>query len=84
MARDSGRILVAQKACDRCGYDSVVIDLPRDRAPEEIHTGDDCHCPECELQGTVVLHGATPASDDLEDTFDVSWIDPDTGEAWQV
>lgn len=73
------RVLVVQKSCDECGHDSVVVTLPIDRGPQEMKTGDDCHCPECELMGVVVLHGATPSSDDVEETFDIQWIDPETG-----
>jgi hypothetical protein len=78
------RVLVAEKLCDECGCDSVVITLPSDRGPQEIKTGDVCYCPECELVGTVVLHGATPSSDDIEDTFDVAWINPETGGDYRV
>ena len=78
------RALVAEKVCDECGYNSVVITMPIERGPQEIKTGDDCHCPECELAGTVVLHIATPSSDDIEDTFDVAWIDPETGGDYRV
>ena len=78
------RILVAAKTCDECGHDSVIIALPIERGPHEIKTGDDCHCPECELTGTIVLHGATPSSDDIEDIFDVAWIDPETGGDYRV
>lgn len=78
------RILVAAKTCDECGHDSVIITLPIERGPQEIKAGDHCHCAECELTGTIVLHGATPSSDDIEDIFDVAWIDPVTGGDYRV
>jgi len=65
--------------CDQCGHDSVIVELPRERKPREVRTDDPSHCPECGLCGSVVLHGATPDSEDVEDTFDVAWIDPITG-----
>lgn len=78
------RILLADKLCDGCGHNSVIITIPIDRGSQELKTGDDCFCSECELVGTVVLHGATPSSEDIEAKFDVSWIDPETGGNYRI
>jgi hypothetical protein len=72
--------LVVLKSCDRCGCETAAVMLPRSRAANDVRTDDAVRCDDCGMSGSVVLHGATPSSDGIEDTFDVAWIDPDTGE----
>lgn len=75
------RTIVAHKTCERCGHDSVFVEVPRDRPPlpDAIRDLDSCRCPSCDLRGAVVFHVATPANHDAEDLFDILWCLPETG-----
>ena len=71
-----------QKSCDRCGFAGVTIVTDADPCVQPMNTGDECSCDSCGLTGYVVETGCD--GDTSEDCFDIQWIDPETGESWQI